>query len=235
MPCILVGSSHGGYVANMCAKIAPWCVEAVIDNSSWNLPVLIYDEKKYDITTFKMLGFGKDLDFRKYYRSMHQTENFNIFVADYTKWRFDDITPNYFSRSRYEIRDVSLGLETQSSIKKAIYVGYHSVFDKIAPISFKLDFYSKLKNLGFDSTLHVIDEQSKVDGKFIKDLDHGMSMSLKTLILKEVPSILAKLEGQGKFSGVESKTKREISYKTDEWIYDFKEMENRLILECKKI
>ena len=35
LPVIMVGSSHGGYLAHMCAKIAPWLVDAVIDNSSY--------------------------------------------------------------------------------------------------------------------------------------------------------------------------------------------------------
>ena len=87
-----------------------------------------------------------------------------------------------------------------------------------------------LKALGYDATLHVINKQSQVDGKFIKNLGHGMNMSIKTLILKELPPLLEKLSKQKK-----SKAKKQISYKTDEWIYSFKEFGSKIIAKCEKI
>ncbi|WP_375154867.1 DUF2920 family protein, partial [Campylobacter lari] len=52
-----MGSSHGGYLANLCAKIAPWLVDVVIDNSS-----------HVSLTNlWRVIGFGKEIDYTKYY------------------------------------------------------------------------------------------------------------------------------------------------------------------------
>ncbi|MCR6592022.1 DUF2920 family protein, partial [Campylobacter insulaenigrae] len=40
LPKIYGGGSYGGYLALMCAKIAPWYVDGVIDNSGAALPPL---------------------------------------------------------------------------------------------------------------------------------------------------------------------------------------------------
>ncbi|MBF7044621.1 DUF2920 family protein, partial [Campylobacter volucris] len=42
LPKIYGGGSYGGYLALMCAKIAPWYVDGVIDNSGAGLPPLRY-------------------------------------------------------------------------------------------------------------------------------------------------------------------------------------------------
>ncbi len=36
--------------------------------------------------------------------------------------------------------------------------------------------YKELEKLGFDATLHSITKESQVDGKFIKNLNHGMGI-----------------------------------------------------------
>ncbi|MCW1562912.1 DUF2920 family protein, partial [Campylobacter jejuni] len=43
--------SHGGYLAHLTAKIAPWLVDGVIDNSSG---------AKF---LWRVVGFGKEIDF----------------------------------------------------------------------------------------------------------------------------------------------------------------------------
>ncbi|MBF7067039.1 DUF2920 family protein, partial [Campylobacter volucris] len=42
LPKIYGGGSYGGYLALMCAKIAPWYVDGVIDNSGAGLPPIKY-------------------------------------------------------------------------------------------------------------------------------------------------------------------------------------------------
>lgn len=166
------------------------------------------------------------------HRARNTEKNFIFCVSNTTKWTSDESLPNYFSRSRYEIRDVTFKghLANQAGNKKPIYVGYHSSEDNIANLDDKIAFYESLKALGYDATLHVINKQSQVDGKFIKNLGHGMDMSIKTLILKELPPLLEKLSKQKK-----SKVKKQISYKTDEWIYSFKEFGSKIIAKCEKI
>lgn len=67
IPVIMIGSSHGGYLAHLAAKIAPWLIDGVIDNSS------------YAKFLWRLVGFGKEIDFMRYY--CFGTANFlNIFL-----------------------------------------------------------------------------------------------------------------------------------------------------------
>ncbi|MCW1585564.1 DUF2920 family protein, partial [Campylobacter jejuni] len=50
IPVIMIGSSHGGYLAHLAAKIAPWLIDGVIDNSS------------YAKFLWRLVGFGKEID-----------------------------------------------------------------------------------------------------------------------------------------------------------------------------
>ena len=68
LPVIMVGSSHGGYLAHMCAKIAPWLVDAVIDNSS------------YAIFLWRLIGFGKEINFTNYFCFGTDTLYQNLYI-----------------------------------------------------------------------------------------------------------------------------------------------------------
>ena len=167
LPVIMVGSSHGGYLAHMCAKIAPWLVDAVIDNSS------------YAIFLWRLIGFGKEINFTNYFCFGTDTlyQNLYIYFFDKTYWTLNEKSPYYFIDAREEIRNI-LNLDhlnVQSSYKKPIYVSYHCIFDKeIAPAKDKIELYEALKKLKFDATLHMVKDESEVDGKFIKSITHGM-------------------------------------------------------------
>ena len=86
-----------------------------------------------------------------------------------------------------------------------------------------------LEKLDFDATLHLIKDESEVDGKFIKNLKHGMDMSLKTLIKKELPPLLAR-----KFTHKKNQ-KHEITYKSENLEYKFKEKADSIELIIKKL
>ena len=160
----------------------------------------IFDKKLYRDAAFRTIGFGKEIANEGLHRAHNTQKNFLFCYSNTTKWTSDESLPNYFSRSRYEIRDVAFSghLANQAQNNKPIYVGYHSSEDNIANLDDKIAFYESLKALGYDATLHVINKQSQVDGKFIKNLAHGMNMSIKTLILKELPPLLEKLSKQKK-------------------------------------
>ena len=61
LPCVLVGSSHGAYIANLAAKIAPWAIAGVMDNAAWNLKTEIFDKKLYTDAAFRTISFGKEM------------------------------------------------------------------------------------------------------------------------------------------------------------------------------
>ncbi|WP_103604372.1 DUF2920 family protein [Campylobacter concisus] len=223
LPVIMVGSSHGGYLAHMCAKIVPWLVDAVIDNSS------------YAIFLWRLIGFGKEINFTNYFCFGTDTlyQNLYIYFFDKTYWTLNEKSPYYFIDAREEIRNI-LNLDhlnVQSSYKKPIYVSYHCIFDKeIAPAKDKIELYEALKKLKFDATLHMVKDESEVDGKFIKSLTHGMGMSYKLLLQKEPPSMMEKILSQKN-----NKSSKSIEYKCGDMIYKFSEVLDQINLEILDI
>ncbi|WP_265183177.1 DUF2920 family protein [Campylobacter lari] len=113
-------------------------------------------------------------------------------------------------------------LQIQAQFPKTIYRSYHSIQDlRFAPPEDKIQLYKTLKKLGFDADLTIIEKESQVDGKFIKNLEHGMGMSLKMLINKELPIILEKISKQKKKTVV-----KKITYPSENLLYTFSKSEN---------
>ena len=226
LPVIMVGSSHGGYLAHMCAKIAPWLVDGVIDNSS------------YAIFLWKLIGFGKEIDFTRFFGcgTGNLYENLNLYFCDKTYWTLNDKSPYYFSDAREEIRNI-LNLDhlnVQSGYKKPIYVSYHCTYDnETAPAKDKTELYEALKKLNFDATLHMVKDESEVDGKFIKSLTHGMGMSYKLLLQRELPDVMKKiLSKKDKKDEINEKC---IEYKCGDLLYKFSEVSDHIRLEVTNI
>ena len=226
LPVIMVGSSHGGYLAHMCAKIAPWLVDAVIDNSS------------YAIFLWRLIGFGKEIDFTSYPCFSTDTlyQNLCLYFFDKTYWTPNEKSPYYFSDAREEIRNI-LNLDhltVQSSYKKPVYVSHHCIYDTdIAPSKDKTKLYEALKKLKFDATLHMVKDESEVDGKFIKSLTHGMGMSYKLLLQRELPGVMKKiLSKKDKKDEINEKC---IEYKCGDLLYKFSEVSDQIRLEVTNI
>ncbi len=226
LPVIMVGSSHGGYLAHMCAKIAPWLVDGVIDNSS------------YAIFLWRLIGFGKEIDFTNYFcfGTGNLYQNLYLYFFDKTYWTLNEKSPYYFIDAREEIRNI-LNLDhlnVQSSYKKPIYVSYHCTYDnETAPAKDKTELYEALKKLKFDATLHMIKDESEVDGKFIKSLTHGMGMSYRLLLQRELPSVMKKiLSKKDKKDEINEKC---IEYKCGDLLYKFSEVSDQIRLEVTNI
>lgn len=223
IPVIMIGSSHGGYLAHLAAKFAPWLVDGVIDNSS------------YAKFLWRLVGFGREIDFTKYYcfGTANCFENIHIYCSDKTFWTSNSNSNNFFSISRRMIRYIlePSHIEIQANYPKPCYISYHSFYDKeIAPPDEKLELYKYLKQFDFDAELHMIKNPDQIDGKFIKNLDHGMGMSIKTLISKELPCMLEKILSN---SRKEWKNKS-INYPCDGLIYHFSEKDNKINLDITK-
>lgn len=223
IPVIMIGSSHGGYLAHLAAKIAPWLIDGVIDNSS------------YAKFLWRLVGFGKEIDFMRYY--CFGTANFfkHIFTycSDKTFWTSNSSLNNFFSVPRRMIRYIlePKHLEIQSSYPKPYYTSYHSFYDKeIAPPDEKLELYKYLKQFGFDTELYMIKNPDQIDGKFIKSLEHGMGMSMKTLISKEFLLMLEKIKQNPKKDCKE----KCISYHCEDLLYQFSEKDDKISLKIDK-
>ncbi|WP_373072012.1 DUF2920 family protein [Sulfurimonas sp.] len=180
-PTILMGSSHGAYIANLIAKIIPNSIDCVIDNSSYIKPPLNY-----------IIGKEDDLHFPEFRVNYGE----NVFVNMFTKtmWSKNEKSFYHFSQDNYDIRDLSNKVHNELMSKKSNsntkYISYHFKDDDIAPYEDKEKFYKELSALGFDTTLKTISEDSQVDGKFIKSLKHGFDMSMKELANIELPGVL---------------------------------------------
>ncbi|EAI6392728.1 DUF2920 family protein [Campylobacter jejuni] len=213
LPKIYGGGSYGGYLSLLIAKIAPWYVDGVIDNSGSALPPLNY-----------ILGREMEHSYGDYYEDF--PHNRIIFFLK-THWTRKENSPYFFNNENYFIRTLlnkdHLILQSQKN-KNIIYVSYHSDKDPLTPANFKQQTMQILKILGYDVSLNLIDE-NKIDGKFIKNLDHGCGIPDKALFRKELPLMLEKLQKRKSFMQENS-----ISYPCGNKVFTFKDVENQLKL-----
>ncbi|HIC5273979.1 TPA: DUF2920 family protein [Campylobacter coli] len=215
LPKIYGGGSYGGYLSLLIAKIAPWYVDGVIDNSGSAVPPLIY------ILGREMEG-GCDYVFND--------PNTLIECFLKTHWTRKENSPYFFNNENYFIRTLlnkdHLILQSQKN-KNIIYVSYHSKEDPLTPANFKEQTMQILKILGYDVSLNLIDE-NKIDGKFIKNLDHGCGIPDKALFRKELPLMLEKLQKRKSFMQENS-----ISYPCGNKVFIFKDVGDKFELTIK--
>ncbi|WP_390887761.1 DUF2920 family protein [Campylobacter showae] len=224
LPVGLVGSSHGAYINALAAKFAPWLMDGLIDNSS------------YAKLNWELIGLGKEIDylkFRKYSTDIY-FRNISIYVFTKTMWTLlNSSSPCYFSQAREDIRNIldAAHLKVQSKYPKPIYAGYHcAANDHCASPEEKAQLYEELRKLGFDATLHMIKDESELDGRFLKKLTHGLDMPIKLLIAKELPPMLKKIASREK----QICKNKSIAYRSDELEYKFSEINGRINLEIKR-
>ncbi|EII3706743.1 DUF2920 family protein [Campylobacter coli] len=214
------GGSYGGYLSLLIAKIAPWYVDGVIDNSGSAVPPLNYI-------------IGRELEFKsKDTNGDMYMQGDHFFVSCFLKthWTRKENSPYFFNNENYFIRTLlnkdHLILQSQKN-KNIIYVSYHSKEDPLTPANFKEQTMQILKILGYDVSLNLIDE-NKIDGKFIKNLDHGCGIPDKALFRKELPLMLEKLQGRKSFMQENS-----ISYPCGNKVFIFKDVGDKFELEIK--
>ncbi|AJC87739.1 DUF2920 family protein [Campylobacter insulaenigrae] len=215
LPKIYGGGSYGGYLALMCAKIAPWYVDGVIDNSGAALPPL-----KYII--------GRDLNEGDAILN-HDELNSRVYCYVETYWqRKNPNSPYYFADENYLIRallnQTHLILQAQKN-KDIVYISYHSKKDPATPADYKISMVEILKALNYEVDFHLIEEKD-IDGKYIKDLEHGCGISDKALFNKELPNMLEKLKGK-EFNIRENS----ISYPCKDKVFTFKDKDDKFVLE----
>ncbi|HEC1769182.1 TPA: DUF2920 family protein [Campylobacter lari] len=215
LPKIYGGGSYGGLVALMCAKIAPWYVDGVIDNSGAALPPLRYI-------------IGRDLN--KGDAILNEDElNSKVHCYVETYWtRKNPNSPYYFADENYLIRALlnkdHLILQAQKN-KNIIYTSYHSAKDDLTPADHKISMIEILKALNYEVDFHLIDEKD-IDGKFIKNLTHGCGIPDKALFNKELPIMLEKLKDK-----TFSMKKDSISYPCKNKVFTFKDENDKFVLE----
>ncbi|ECC0622642.1 DUF2920 family protein [Campylobacter coli] len=215
LPKIYGGGSYGGYLALLIAKIAPWYVDGVIDNSGSALPspmfILERESGQYD------------------YFEEYPHNKIGFFIKTY--WNADVSSKYFFHTENYLIRIIPnlAHLTIQANINKnIILVSYHSLKDPFNTAKDKQTLFLAYKELGYDATLHLIKDESEIDGRFIKDLNHGMRISDKALFRKELPLMLEKLQKRKSLMQENS-----ISYPCGNKVFIFKDVGDKFELTIK--
>lgn len=191
-------------------------MDGVIDNSGTVLPLLRYI-------------IGRDLE---QFDFIFNNPNTLIEMFTKTYWtREDENSPYFFANENYMIRSLlnSSHLIIQVNVNKNIVlVSYHSSKDEFNTSKDKQTLFLAYKELGYDATLHLIKDESEVDGRFIKDLNHGMRITDRALFRKELPLMLEKLQKRKSFMQENS-----ISYPCGDKIFTFKDVGDKFELEIK--
>ncbi|HEG6004903.1 TPA: DUF2920 family protein [Campylobacter jejuni] len=213
LPKIYGGGSYGGYLSLLIAKIAPWYVDGVIDNSGVCLP-------------FLACILGREMSQCEFY---FEESGHRLYCFVYKYWTRNINSFYYFGDENYLIRAIlnSNHLKIQANIDSDIvFSSYHSLQDIGAPVQNKIELYKCYQELGYDATLHLIKDESDVDGRFIKSLEHGLRMTDRALFRKELPLMLEKLQGRKSFMQENS-----ISYPCGNKVFTFKDVGDKIELE----
>lgn len=202
---ILVGSSNGGFIANLVSKIAPNTIRAVIDNSSWASLSLTYI-------------VGRDLKTPE--SASYFWSNLKVYYYVLSAWTMRPNLPNTFLSSHHAMRGFDETQIKQMALYGAscFYYFVHASHDNIAPTQDKIQMAQALISQGFDVHMEVFD-QSDIDGKLVKNLGHGMGMSMLTLFDRAWPMVSMKLTQTTNDFGLKSKIRYEAS--GVEYVFDF--------------
>lgn len=165
---IAFGSSHGGYIAHLMAKIAPRSLSAVFDNSSYTQPPYNY------------LGLGVGAEF------LAQLNGLVVECEIESGWTLSNRNaPNAYTRDADLIRDVGFAphltaMRDAAGDAPALFRMSNAAIDAVSPPEIKLRQARALRAAGFDARLDMI-AQDQIDGVVFKRLVHGLDASLGKL------------------------------------------------------
>lgn len=151
----ILGTSYGGYIANILGKLAPNTFQLIVDNSG-------FTETLLSNTVDDFYTFSSVADCR-------------LTIKVKSLWSSDSDSSYYFDCHHAEIR--SLLYKEHQHKSKTKYFCAHSIEDALVPVSQKEKFRELMSNR-CDVILDIVDKD-KVDGRLYKNLDHGMNASLR--------------------------------------------------------
>ncbi len=166
-----IGSSYGGYIANLISKFAPCTLNAVFDNSSWATPNFNYI-------------IGHKLGFTEF--SMVHSPNIILELNVLSPWSHLPFMPNAFGNNRISIRsfpDNHIDLMSKVGKLKTIYRFVHAKNDSIANTDQKIALAERMKSNGFNVAMKTYSKED-VDGGYIKNINHGMGLSMRKFFSK---------------------------------------------------
>ncbi|MEM7626664.1 MAG: DUF2920 family protein [Planctomycetota bacterium] len=176
---VALGSSHGGYLAQLCAKLAPNTFRAVLDNSGYaQLPERYVD--------------GRPSLTPDCFDAWSPVFRFAYFVT--SGWSLDAAAPNHYHADARALRDLAFAPHREAvraaTDRPAAVRCVHAPDDEIAPTTDKQRYVETLRRDGVDATIQVMAEPD-VDGRYVKTLDHGLGLSLRTFFEKHYTTLPA--------------------------------------------
>lgn len=164
---IAIGSSHGGYLAQLIAKLAPNTLRAVFDNAGYATPPRRYIN-------------GREANLPDYIERYSDVMQMYFFLE--SMWSFEQVSPNYYHADAHALRSLSepTHLETmaKTGTRRTRYRCVHGPDDAIAPTHEKAAYCQQLTDAGFDAQYQCMGPED-VDGRYVKSLDHGCGLSLR--------------------------------------------------------
>jgi hypothetical protein len=161
-----IGSSYGGYIANLISKLAPCTLNAVFDNSSWAAPNLRYIK-------------GQELGWHEVAGNLFPNVMLELNVL--SPWTHLSFMPNYFNGDRRLIRSFPenhLNVMANAGNQKTIYRCVHAKEDSVSNTEEKIKLVNGLRGNGFDVQMEIYSE-ADIDGRYIKHMEHGMGLSMR--------------------------------------------------------
>lgn len=153
----VIGTSYGGYIAGLMAKLAPNTFRMVIDNSGFSSA-----EDDYP----GVLGMARGW-----------IDGVAVVGKAVRAWSNDPAAANFFSPPRRQIRSL---LERRHVYPNTARIyAYHALADTVAPTARKLKLRETYAGrVAYD--LEIIDD-ARLDGRIFKTLAHGMEASMRGL------------------------------------------------------
>ncbi|MEM1107834.1 MAG: DUF2920 family protein [Planctomycetota bacterium] len=175
---IALGSSHGGYLAQLINKLAPNTLRAVFDNSGYADPPLRYIDSR-------SANAGPD-----FFETHSPTFRFAYYLM--SAWTHEPGQANTYHEDAHAIRNLAHPAHLKASLaaaeRRVVIRCIHAPDDPIAPTDEKQAFVELLKQHGVDATLRIATPED-VDGRFIKSLDHGLGLSLRKFFQSEYEAL----------------------------------------------
>lgn len=204
---VLIGSSYGGYIANLASKLAPNTFRAIFDNSSWAKPNLTYI-------------LGRDLNVSEY--SQRYINNLIMRHSVRTCWTAKEGLPTTFDDNRIAVRSFTTEQINQFADYKptAQYYFIHALNDHIANTNEKIAMVKDMVGNGIDVHMIVADEED-VDGSYIKNTNHGLGLSLQQFFKHGYDHIEQTRPADNLSTDTNFSLKSEIRYTSDQFEYIF--------------
>jgi len=211
---IALGSSHGGYLAQLCNKLAPNTFRAVLDNSGYAALPDRYINSRPSLTPDCYENLSPTVRIAYFVTSAwshtpnpgpgsrpetsleiapKNTEKPTPASADVSGGQSENAPPNTPAPNHYHddaraLRNLAEPAHLEACIaaahRPAVIRCVHAPGDDIAPTAEKQQYIEALRRAGVDATLQVMTD-ADVDGRYVKSLDHGLGLSLRLFFEKQ--------------------------------------------------